>query len=114
MSTGGDLNPRTRVKLIWGVIMAAFAAIMLAAAGPGRGIDAIVNSQIIAATPFGLLMLAIAWSLFKAIRTDYREERRQLQDIMAYDVKVDDRQMEEIRRRRYTGEPVGQTSGRED
>ena len=114
MSTGGDLNPRVGVKLIWGLIMAAFAAIMLAAAGPGRGIDAIVNSQIIAATPFGLLMLAIAYSLLKAIKTDYREERSQLQDIMAYDGKVDERRMQEIRRRREAGEPVGQRPGRED
>ena len=74
----------------------------------------LVNSQIIAATPFGLLMLAIAWSLLKAIRTDYREERRQLEDIMAYDGKVDERQMEEIRRRREVGEPIGRTSKRDD
>ncbi|MET5013172.1 BCCT family transporter, partial [Burkholderia pseudomallei] len=41
MSSGGALNPKTWVKLTWGVIMAAFAAIMLAAgAGSTRGIDA--------------------------------------------------------------------------
>ena len=118
MSTGGALNPKTWVKLTWGVIMAAFAAIMLAAgAGTGRGIDAIVNAQIIAATPFALLMLALAYSLFKALRTDYREERRQMQDIMAYGGDTDGRQAEEALGRREAGEPVGQSakrSGRDD
>jgi glycine betaine transporter len=111
MSTGGSLNPKTWVKLTWGVIMAAFAAIMLAAGG----LDAIISSQIIAATPFGVLMLAIAYSLFVALRTDYREERKQMQEIMAYDNKVDEGQMKEIMRRREAGEPVGQsTAGRDD
>ena len=117
MSTGGALNPKVWVKLTWGVIMAAFAAIMLAAgAGTSRGIDAMVNSQIIAATPFGVLMLAIAYSLFKALRTDYREERKQMQEIMAYDGRADAQQAEEAMRRREAGEPVGQstTSGRDD
>ena len=46
---------------------------------------------------------------------DYREERKQLQTIMAYDNKVDKRQMEEIMRRREAGEPVGQfTASRDD
>lgn len=110
MSTGGSLDPQTWVKLTWGVIMAAFAAIMLAAGG----LDAIISSQIIAATPFGVLMLAIAYSLFMALRTDYREERKQLQDIMAYDNKVDEKQMEEIMRRREAGEPVGQSTAVRD
>ncbi len=115
MSTGGALNPKTWVKLTWGVIMAAFAAIMLVAGAGGRGIEAMVNSQIIAATPFAVLMLALAYSLFMALRTDYREERKQMQEIMAYDNKVDDKQMEEIMRRREAGEPVGQSApGRDD
>ena len=53
-----------------------------------------------AATPFRVLMIAIAYSLFRALRTDYREERKQ---------------MEEIMRRREAGEPVGQfTASRDD
>ena len=115
MSTGGSLNPRIWVKLTWGVIMAAFAAIMLAAgAGTSRGIDAIVNSQIIAATPFGILMLAIAFSLFKALRTDYREERRQLQEIMSNDGSAQERELEEILRRREAGEPISQSPTNRD
>jgi choline-glycine betaine transporter len=65
-------------------------------AGGQRGLDAIVASQIIVATPFGLLMVAIAWSLFKALRYDYREERRQLQEAMSYDQEAELRQMQEI------------------
>ncbi len=113
MSTGGAINPRTSVKLTWGVIMAAFSAILLVAGGQ-RGLDAIIASQIIVATPFGLLMLVIAVSLFMALRTDYREERKQMQDIMAYDGSADGPQAEEAMGRREAGEPVGQSTASRD
>lgn len=90
MSTNGALNPRRTVKLTWGVIMAALAAILLVA-GSG-GIGALQNGTIMAATPFGLLMLAICWSLYKALRGDRREERRELEEIMARTGRAEDRQ----------------------
>ena len=65
--------------------MAAVAAILLAAGG----LDAIQHGQILAATPFGVLMLAMRRGLLRALRTDYREERTQLQDVMAHDHKVE-------------------------
>jgi choline-glycine betaine transporter len=54
------------VKLTWGVIMAALAAILLAVGG----LDALQNGAILAATPFGILMLAICWSLHRALAHD--------------------------------------------
>jgi glycine betaine transporter len=95
MSTGGALNPRRRVKLVWGVIMAALAAILLVA-GSG-GIGALQDGTIMAATPFGLLMLAICWSLLKALRGDRREERRELEEIMNRDGRSEDGQADLIR-----------------
>ncbi|MDQ4094374.1 MAG: BCCT family transporter, partial [Actinomycetota bacterium] len=68
--SGGVLNPRVTVKLTWGVIMAALAAILLAAGG----LDALQNGAILAATPFGILMLAICWSLHRTLTDDRREE----------------------------------------
>jgi hypothetical protein len=46
--------------------------------------------------------------LYKTLRRDYREERQQVQEIMAHDQNVEKQQMEEIMRRHEAGEPVGQ------
>ena len=113
MSAGGALNPSRAIKLTWGAIMAGMAAILLLA-GSG-GIDAIQQAQIIIAAPFMVLMLAICWTLLKALRKDYRDERRQMQEVMAHDQNVEKRQMQEIMRRHEAGEPIGRaTSGRDD
>lgn len=68
MSSRGEDDPRRSVKLTWGVIMGAIAAVLLAAGG----LDALQSGAIVAATPFGLLMIAICWALVRALR----EERR--------------------------------------
>ena len=64
--SGGVLDPRVAVKLTWGLIMAAIAAILLAVGG----LDALQNGAILAATPFGILMIAICWSLFRTLAQD--------------------------------------------
>ncbi len=64
--SGGVLDPRVLVKLTWGVIMAALAAILLVVGG----LDALQNGAILAATPFGVLMVAICWSLHRALSQD--------------------------------------------
>jgi choline-glycine betaine transporter len=38
----------------------------------------------------------MCYGLYKTLKTDYREERRQLQEAMAYDRQVEIRQMQEI------------------
>jgi glycine betaine transporter len=65
--SGGVLDPRNAAKITWGVIMAAIAAILLAVGG----LDALQNGAILAATPFGLLMVAICWSLHRALSRDH-------------------------------------------
>ncbi len=70
MSAGGVLDPKPFIKLIWGAVMAALAAILLVSGG----LPALQNGAIIAATPFGLLMLALCWSLQRTLASDYREE----------------------------------------
>src|SRR5918998_176714 len=97
MSAGGVLNPKTRIKLTWGVIMAALAAALLLAGGGGAAaLNGLTNGAILAATPFGILMVPMCYGLYKTLKTDYREERRQLQEAMAYDRQVEMRQMQEI------------------
>jgi glycine betaine transporter len=97
MSAGGVLNPKTRIKLTWGVIMAALAVALLLAGGGGPdALSGLTNGAILAATPFGILMVPMCYGLFKTLRTDFREERKQLQEAMAYDRQVELRQMQEI------------------
>jgi glycine betaine transporter len=69
MSSRGEDDPRRSVKLTWGVIMGAIAAVLLAAGG----LDALQSGAIVAATPFGLLMIAICWSLVRALREDHQD-----------------------------------------
>jgi glycine betaine transporter len=97
MSAGGVLNPKTSIKLTWGVIMAALAVALLLAGGGGPdALSGLTNGAILAATPFGILMVPMCYGLYKTLKTDYREERRQLQEAMAYDRQVELRQMQEI------------------
>jgi choline-glycine betaine transporter len=97
MSAGGVLNPKTSIKLTWGVIMAALAVALLLAGGGGPdALSGLTNGAILAATPFGILMVPMCYGLYKTLKTDYREERRQLQEAMAYDRQVEIRQMQEI------------------
>ena len=117
MSAGGVLNPKTSIKLTWGVIMAALAAALLLAGGGGAdALNGLTNGAILAATPFGILMVPMCYGLYKTLKTDYREEQRQMRDTLAYDREMELKQMKEImtgpqRRRlnRVTPPPAGQT-----
>ena len=102
------MNPSRVIKLTWGAIMAGVAAILLLAGS--SGITAIQQAQIIIAAPFMVLMLALCYSLFKALRKDYRDERLQMQEVMSHDQNVEKQQMQEIMRRYEAGEPIGQAS----
>jgi len=64
--SGGVLEPSRLIKLTWGAVMAALAAILLVAGG----LDALQNGAILAATPFAAIMLAMCWSLHKAMSED--------------------------------------------
>ena len=77
MSTGGVLNPRVAIKLTWGVIMALLAAVLLVAGGGGPdALNGLTNGAILAATPFGLLMIPMCYGLYRTLAADRREEER--------------------------------------
>jgi len=65
-TTGGLLNPPNLVKITWGFIQAAVAAIVLYTGGT-QGLQ---NALIIAALPFSLVILLMGVSFFKAIQQD--------------------------------------------
>ena len=70
MSAGGALDPSVFVRLVWGAVMAALAAILLVAGG----LPALQNGAILAATPFAFIMVALCWSLQRTLSGDYRKQ----------------------------------------
>lgn len=63
-STGGQLNPANRVKIIWGLALSAMAAIVMYFGG----IDGFQNMLIIAALPFSLIVILMVISFYRTIR----------------------------------------------
>ncbi|WP_411843034.1 BCCT family transporter [Salinicoccus sp. HZC-1] len=77
LTTGGALNPPLQVKIIWGVILAGTATVLLWSGG----LAALQMAMLIAAFPFTFVVVLLAISLFKALRSEYdiiQLERKQL------------------------------------
>jgi choline-glycine betaine transporter len=66
MSSDGALDPRRWMRLTWGLVVGAVAGVLLVVGG----LDALQNGAIMAATPFGLLMVLMCWALVRALRAD--------------------------------------------
>ena len=67
LTTGGSLNPPLKVKLIWGGILAATAMVLLASGG----LNALQMAMLIAAFPFTFIVIMLAISLYKALRSEH-------------------------------------------
>lgn len=72
MSTGGDPNPRNRVKIVWGVLVSAIALSLLLAGG----LKAVQTATIVFALPFAVVLLLMALAVTRAIREDWEAEQR--------------------------------------
>ena len=72
MSTQGNPNPPNRVKLIWGVLVAAIALSLLLAGG----LSAVQTATIVFALPFAVVLVLMAISVTLAIRHDWEEEQK--------------------------------------
>jgi choline/carnitine/betaine transport len=64
MTTGGRLDPPMYAKLIWGVLMAAIAAVLLAAGG----LSSLQTASLVAALPFTVLLLMLMLAIVKLLR----------------------------------------------
>jgi glycine betaine transporter len=71
MSTGGDENPRPRVKVVWGVLVAGIAISLLLAGG----VKAVQTATIVFALPFTVVILLMAVALWRGVRDDWTEEQ---------------------------------------
>ncbi|MBP1968243.1 glycine betaine transporter [Virgibacillus natechei] len=95
LTTGGKLNPGTGVKLIWGVILAGTAAVLLWSGG----LQALEMAMLIAAFPFAILMIFMCISLIKALNSEHgilEMEHKQRE----HDPNFQENQKKELRRMR--------------
>ncbi len=65
-TTYGSLNPGANVKLTWGIIQSAMAAVLLYTGG----LQALQNVLILAALPFSIIMILMTVSFYKAIQKE--------------------------------------------
>ncbi|EGQ20618.1 BCCT family osmoprotectant transporter [Sporosarcina newyorkensis 2681] len=63
-STGGQLNPSNIVKIAWGLLLSAMAAIVMYSGG----LDGFQNMLIIAALPFSIILILMVVSFYKTIK----------------------------------------------
>ncbi|MCX3058789.1 BCCT family transporter [Streptomyces beihaiensis] len=66
LTSRGALHPKTWLVVMWGVLMAAVAAVLLVAGG----LDSLQSATILVALPFVVVMLALCWALLKELRKD--------------------------------------------
>ncbi len=93
LTTGGKLNPNMGIKVIWGLILAAIATVLLWSGG----LSALEMAMLIAAFPFAILMILMTISLFKALISEHKIltlEARQRR----YDPEFRENQKKEIRK----------------
>lgn len=64
----GNLNPSNRIKLVWGIIQSATAAVLLWQGG----LAALQTASVIAALPFSIIMILIVISLLKSFKEEAR------------------------------------------
>ncbi len=65
-SIGGDLNPPTKMKLVWGVILGALGLVMILS----NSMDAVKSIIGLAALPFIFIVLLITVCLLKALKSE--------------------------------------------
>ncbi|UNL85971.1 glycine betaine uptake BCCT transporter [Priestia koreensis] len=67
-TTRGSLNPPNTVKLVWGIIQALTAIVLLRTGG----LEALQTASIIAALPFSIVLILAVFSLIKAFKGEKR------------------------------------------
>jgi len=73
MTTNGSQNPSNRIKIVWGVLLAVMALVLLYSGG----LQALQNTMIVAAFPFSAVMVLMTISLIKSLNKEATELRLQ-------------------------------------
>ncbi|KMK76501.1 BCCT family transporter [Alkalihalobacillus pseudalcaliphilus] len=69
MTTNGSQTPSMKIKLTWGIMVAAIALVLLYSGG----LDALQNTMISSALPFSFIMLLMMISLLKSLHIEAKE-----------------------------------------
>jgi len=72
LASGGDPNPPTWSRILWAVLEGAVALGLLLAGGLG----ALQTGAILTAVPFSVVMIAMAFATYKALKAEHREITR--------------------------------------
>ena len=68
LSSNGDLNPPLRRKLVWGVLQAALALVLMVCTS--KGLDMLQTMSIVSAFPFAFILILTMVSVVHTIRKD--------------------------------------------
>ncbi|MGV3489040.1 MAG: glycine betaine uptake BCCT transporter [Tuberibacillus sp.] len=71
LSEGGTLNPSNKIKVTWGIIQSAVAAVLLLAGG----LNVLQTASIAAALPFAIIMIVMCFSLLKGLKSEVEVQR---------------------------------------
>ncbi|WP_134704486.1 BCCT family transporter [Ammoniphilus sp. YIM 78166] len=63
MTSKGNLNPHTSVKMIWGILIAAIAAVLILSSG----LSGLQTASLVAALPFTLIVVLMCFSLLMTL-----------------------------------------------
>lgn len=63
LSSKGDLNPKNKIKIIWGILQSSIAIILLLSGG----LEGLQTMAIITALPFAAILVMMCFSFFKAL-----------------------------------------------
>ncbi len=72
LSEGGTLNPSNKIKMTWGIIQSAVAAVLLLSGG----LTVLQTASIAAAVPFAIIMLIMSYSLLKGLKGELKVQTR--------------------------------------
>ncbi|TCP27777.1 glycine betaine transporter [Scopulibacillus darangshiensis] len=73
LSEGGTLNPSNKIKMTWGIIQSAVAAVLLLAGG----LNVLQTASIAAALPFAIIMVIMCFSLLKGLKSEEKVQENQ-------------------------------------
>ncbi|HEY1007156.1 MAG TPA: BCCT family transporter, partial [Sphingobacteriaceae bacterium] len=72
LSSKGVQNPRTAVKVVWGLLQSSIAAVLLLSGG----LQGLQTASVVAAAPFAVIMCLMCYSLWTALQQEFEEPSR--------------------------------------
>ncbi|WP_017380574.1 BCCT family transporter [Paenisporosarcina sp. TG-14] len=71
MSSDGNLNPSTSVKVIWGVLIASITAVLIVSSG----LKGLQTASLVSALPFTFILILMSIALYKSLSNEKSPEK---------------------------------------